>query len=37
LFDSTRDAAGGEYTELGVADSEVVIAHTLMRRLLEPG
>jgi 2,3-bisphosphoglycerate-independent phosphoglycerate mutase len=35
LFDSTRDAAGGEYTELGVGDSEVVVAHTLMRRLLE--
>jgi 2,3-bisphosphoglycerate-independent phosphoglycerate mutase len=37
LFDSTRDAAGGEYTEIGVADSEVVVAHTLMRRLLEAG
>ena len=35
LFDSTRDAAGGEYTEVGVADSGVVVAHTLMRRLLE--
>jgi 2,3-bisphosphoglycerate-independent phosphoglycerate mutase len=37
LFDSTRDAAGGEYTEVGVADSAVVVAHTLMRRLLELG
>ena len=37
LFDSTRDAAGGQYTELGVADSEVVVAHTLMRRLLDAG
>ena len=37
LFDSTRDAAGGEYTELGVADSDVVVAHTLMRRLLDAG
>ena len=37
LFDSVRDAAGGEYTELGVADSEVVVAHTLMRRLLDAG
>ena len=37
LFDSTRDAAGGGYTEIGVADSEVVVAHTLMRRLLEAG
>jgi 2,3-bisphosphoglycerate-independent phosphoglycerate mutase len=37
LFDSTRDAAGGEYTEIGVADSEVVVAHTLMRRLLQAG
>jgi 2,3-bisphosphoglycerate-independent phosphoglycerate mutase len=37
LFDSTRDAAGGEYTEVGVADSAVVVAHTLMRRLLEAG
>jgi len=37
LFDSIRDAAGGEYTELGVADSEVVVAHTLMRRLLDAG
>jgi 2,3-bisphosphoglycerate-independent phosphoglycerate mutase len=37
LFDSTCDAEGGEYTEVGVADSEVVVAHTLMRRLLDPG
>jgi 2,3-bisphosphoglycerate-independent phosphoglycerate mutase len=37
LFDSTRDASGGEYTEVGVADSGVVVAHTLMRRLLDPG
>ena len=37
LFDSTRDASGGEYTEVGVADSGVVVAHTLMRRLLDAG
>jgi 2,3-bisphosphoglycerate-independent phosphoglycerate mutase len=37
LFDSTRDAAGGEYTEVGVAGSEAVVAHTLMGRLLEAG
>jgi 2,3-bisphosphoglycerate-independent phosphoglycerate mutase len=37
LFDSTRDTAGGEYTEVGVADSGVVVAHSLMRRLLGDG
>jgi 2,3-bisphosphoglycerate-independent phosphoglycerate mutase len=37
LFDSTRDTAGGEYTEVGVADSGAVVAHTLMRRLLGDG
>jgi 2,3-bisphosphoglycerate-independent phosphoglycerate mutase len=34
LFDSTRDGAGGEYTERGVAGAEVVVAHELMRRLV---
>ncbi len=34
LFDSTVDAAGGEYTESGVADREPVVAHHLMARLL---
>jgi len=34
LFDSTRDAAGGEYTEPGVADRPVVAAHGLMARLV---
>jgi len=34
LFDSTRPAAGGEYTEVGVADCPVVVAHTLMARLV---
>jgi 2,3-bisphosphoglycerate-independent phosphoglycerate mutase len=37
LFDSTSDAAGGDYTEVGVAGSEAVVAHTLMGRLLEAG
>jgi 2,3-bisphosphoglycerate-independent phosphoglycerate mutase len=35
VFDSTNDAAGGEYTERGVEDSEPVDAHALMRRLLD--
>jgi 2,3-bisphosphoglycerate-independent phosphoglycerate mutase len=34
LFDSTRPGAGGEYTESGVADRPVVVAHTLMARLV---
>ena len=34
LFDSTRDAAGGRYTEPGVADRPVVVAHELMARLV---
>jgi len=34
LFDSERDAAGGVYTERGVADAEAVPAHELMARLL---
>ena len=37
LFDSTREAAGGEYTERGVAGSEAVDAPGLMRRLLDTG
>ena len=37
LFDSTHDAAGGEYTERGVAGSKAVDAHGLMRRLLDIG
>jgi hypothetical protein len=37
LFDSTHEAAGGEYTERGVAGSEAVDAHGLMRRLLDTG
>ena len=37
LFDSTREAAGGEYTERGVAGSEAVVAHELMHRLLDAG
>jgi len=36
LFDSTRDGAGGEYTERGVAGVEPVVAHELMRRLVAP-
>ena len=36
LFDSTRDAAGGEYTEPATASSPPVPAHTLMGRLLAP-
>ena len=35
FFDSTHEAAGGEYTERGVAGSEAVDAHGLMRRLLD--
>ncbi len=35
LFDSTRDGAGGRYTERGVADSEAVVAHELMGRLVD--
>ena len=34
LFDSTREGAGGEYTERGVANAEPVVAHSLMRRLV---
>ena len=34
LFDSTRDGAGGEYTEPAVAGSPVVAAHGLMARLV---
>jgi 2,3-bisphosphoglycerate-independent phosphoglycerate mutase len=34
LFDSTVDAAGGTYTEPAVADSDVVVAHELMARLV---
>jgi 2,3-bisphosphoglycerate-independent phosphoglycerate mutase len=37
LFDSTHEAAGGEYTERGVAGSEAVDGHGLMRRLLDTG
>lgn len=37
LFDSRRVAAGGEYTERGVARSEAVVAHELMHRLLDTG
>ncbi|HKA93772.1 MAG TPA: cofactor-independent phosphoglycerate mutase [Acidimicrobiia bacterium] len=36
LFDSTRDGAGGEYTERGVAGVEPVVAHELMLRLVAP-
>jgi 2,3-bisphosphoglycerate-independent phosphoglycerate mutase len=36
LFDSTRDAAGGVYTEPATAASAPVAAHTLMGRLLAP-
>jgi 2,3-bisphosphoglycerate-independent phosphoglycerate mutase len=35
LFDSTRPGTGGEYTEVGVADRPVVVAHTLMARLVD--
>ncbi len=35
LYDSTHDGPGGEYTERGVAAFEPVVAHTLMRRLLD--
>jgi 2,3-bisphosphoglycerate-independent phosphoglycerate mutase len=34
LFDSTRSASGGAYTETGVADRPVVVAHSLMARLV---
>jgi 2,3-bisphosphoglycerate-independent phosphoglycerate mutase len=34
LFDSTRDADGGTYTEPAVADRPVVVAHALMERLV---
>jgi len=34
LFDSTRDASGGTYTEPAVADRPVVVAHRLMERLV---
>jgi 2,3-bisphosphoglycerate-independent phosphoglycerate mutase len=34
LFDSTRDAAGGAYTEPATASSAPVAAHTLMGRLV---
>lgn len=34
LFDSTRDAEGGRYTEAGVAGRPVVAAHELMARLV---
>ena len=34
LFDSTAAAAGGSYTEPGVADRPVVVAHDLMARLV---
>jgi 2,3-bisphosphoglycerate-independent phosphoglycerate mutase len=36
LFDSTRDAAGGVYTEPATASSPPVAAHELMGRLLAP-
>lgn len=36
LFDSTRDGAGGVYTEPATAQSEPVPAHELMGRLLAP-
>jgi len=36
LFDSTRDGAGGVYTEPATAPSAPVAAHTLMGRLLAP-
>jgi 2,3-bisphosphoglycerate-independent phosphoglycerate mutase len=36
LFDSTRDAAGGVYSEPATAPSTPVAAHTLMGRLLAP-
>jgi 2,3-bisphosphoglycerate-independent phosphoglycerate mutase len=34
LFDSTRAGSGGAYTESGVADRPVVVAHDLMARLV---
>jgi 2,3-bisphosphoglycerate-independent phosphoglycerate mutase len=34
LFDATRPAAGGAYTETAVADRPVVVAHELMARLV---
>ncbi len=36
LVDSTTPAAGGTYTEAGVADAPVVAAHELVGRLLAP-
>jgi len=36
LFDSTRDAAGGRYTERDVGGCPVVAAHELMGRLVAP-
>ncbi len=35
LFDSEHPGPGGVYTERGVADSEPVVAHRLMARLVE--
>ena len=34
LFDSSRDAAGGVYTEPATAGCDAVAAHELMGRLL---
>jgi len=34
LFDATRDGSGGAYTEPAVADRPVVVAHSLMERLV---
>jgi 2,3-bisphosphoglycerate-independent phosphoglycerate mutase len=34
LFDSTTDGPGGAYTERAVADAPVVVAHSLMSRLV---
>jgi hypothetical protein len=34
LFDSTRDGGGGSYTESGVADRPLLVAHELMGRLV---
>jgi 2,3-bisphosphoglycerate-independent phosphoglycerate mutase len=36
LVDSSHDASGGTYTEVGVADAPVVAGHELMARLLAP-
>jgi 2,3-bisphosphoglycerate-independent phosphoglycerate mutase len=35
LFDSRADGPGGEYTEVGTAEADVVAGHELMSRLLE--